>query len=314
MDILLASAALAAIPVVLWAVPAFRRRRGRWISPAKTVPCGCLAMLLIPALLWRVWMLHFGADREPLNRWMLGLSVAVGIAAGIAVIRLAEGLQRRVAPAAEEKTPGEGSRRREFYFATFILCLMLGFGGCVAGNVVTYARAMRGNYRGEWRYTTVLREGKVRVDFGSQSIHPFLAEYNYGLRFDDGQRRSTHFLHVNCGGRTFFNVRRLPDGRLHLADKDAEYLVDPRSRAVLKLIREGRDLYTVPYPDELVTSWSGLCDLNGKKHCDFNLRRVEATPADGVLDGEVYFGRITRRFQPAAEAPELPLSEWRNVR
>ena len=121
----------------------------------------------------------------------------------------------------------------------------------------------------------------------------------------------------SVGGRTFFNVYRLPDGRLHLIDKDAEYLVDPKSRTVLRLFRgagEGK-FFTAPYPDEEVTSWSNApFKQKGKWYVDFNKHWVEATPADGIFDGEVYFGRITRKFEDARKAPEVPIKEWRNVR
>lgn len=310
--------ALGIVPLILWSVPRFRRRSGKWITPAKSVPCGCLTMAFLPELIWLLCL--FFCKKEPAGWivWLLLLMLlGVGITAGVAVIRRCNALQRRFARP-EEENPGSPTSDLPIYrIAVFCLCLLLGAGGCLVGEAFQLAKYARGGYRGDWRYTPLLREDGMKIDFCEQSIHPFLAEYNYRLYFNDGKRTSTHQLHTNCGGRTFVNVFRLPDGRLHLVDKDAEYLVDPKSRAVLRLFRragEGK-FFTAPYPDEEVTSWSTApFQDKGTWYVNFNHRRVEATPADGILDGEVYFGRITQEFKGAEEAPEVPIEEWRSVR
>lgn len=310
--------ALGIVPLILWSVPRFRRRSGKWITPAKSIPCGCLAMVFLPELIWLLCLLVCKKAPSEWVAWLIFLALlGVGVAAGVMVTRWCEKLQRRFAPPPED--PGSPTSDLPIYrIAVFCLCLLLGMGGCVVGGVIELSRYVHGEYRGNWHYTPLLREDGMKIDFCEQSIHPFLAEYNYRLYFNDGKRTSTHWLHTNCGGRTFFNVYRLPDGRLHLVDKDAEYLVDPKSRGVLRLFRragEGR-FFTAPYPDEeVMTSWSSASfEQKGKWYVDFNHRRVEATPADGILDGEVYFGRITREFKDAREAPEVPISEWRSVR
>ena len=313
---LLAAVAVAFIPAVLWAVPRFRRRGGVFLTPAKSVPCGCLPLILLPEALWSLWRLSCDTDRGRYLFPVTAVILLVTIPAAIAVFRFVDRRQRKI-------LEGENNPVREsepiMYFIAFLFFALLGFGGCVVGTAADVARTMTAaqkDYRGDWRYTALLREDGMKIDFGEQPIHPFLAEYNYKLRFDDGKQVSTHGLHTNCGGRTFFNVYRLPDGRLHLVDKDAEYLVDPKTRAVLRLFRRaGVKFFTAPYPDEEVTSWSTApAEEKGKWYVDFNCRRVEATPADGILDGEVYFGRITRHFDDARKAPEVPIEEWRKVR
>ena len=313
LSILLEAVAVVFIPAVLWAVPRFRRRGGVFLTPAKSVPCGCLPLILLPELLWGVWRRCFGADYDRYLFPVTGAILLVTVPVAVAAFRFVDRRQRKMLEGVSN--PGRESEPL-MYVIVFFFFALLGFGGCVVGTAADVARTMTAaqmDYRGDWRYTALLREDGMKIDFGSQSIHPFLAEYNYRLRFDDGKRVSTHYLHTNCGGRTFFNVYRLPDGRLHLADKDGEYLVDPKTRSVLKLIRKGK-IHTVPYPDELVTSGSGPYEENGKRYCEFNDRRVEATPADGILDGEVYYGRITRYFDDARKAPEVPLERYREVR
>ena len=314
--------ALCWIPAVLWGIPRLRRRAGLVITPAKSIPLGCLTMVLVPSALWGLWA-RLGMDRkEPLDTIVLCLCTLLGLLAGVVVFRLAEELLRRIyrrAAESPETHPGKESDRG-IYLVVLFFCILLGMGGCVVGGIVEFNSKFlsKEGCRGDWRYIPLLREHGMKIDFCEQPIHPFLAEYNYRLYFNDGKRTSIHCLHTNCGGRTFFNVYRLPDGRLHLVDKDAEYLVDPKSRAVLRLFRRAgeRKFFTAPYPDEEVTSWSTApFQDKGTWYVDFNHRRVEATPADGILDGEIYFGRIAdNRFQSAAESPEVPLEEWRSVR
>ena len=112
--------------------------------------------------------------------------------------------------------------------------------------------------KGDWRTAWLPREGNTGIAFQEQPIHPFLAEYNYRLRFSRDGELTCQLLLTNTGGRTKFNVYRLKDGRLMFRDKMWDYLVDvlgPECR-VFRVEPFEDKLYAARIPNEKIDSWA----------------------------------------------------------
>jgi hypothetical protein len=88
-----------------------------------------------------------------------------------------------------------------------------------------------------------LPDSSYHVTFLQKSIHPFLAEYDYAVRFRTPTLpESERPLPTNTGGPTEMNLYRYPpiggEGPyLRLQDKDGEYLVDFHRGRTRRLLR-----------------------------------------------------------------------------
>lgn len=296
---------LAIVPVLLWSIPKTRRMTGDRLVALKTVPLGCLSIFLIPTLL-------YGIIKFINNRWELSLLrdlrhiwpyyrfgiVAIGLIVGILLIVYLTRLIRW-------RYHAEGKRS---WLPFLLIFLFLGASTIVLSvtlPVVRYLNNMPG-FRGEWRTFVLPPENDVKIAFEECSIHPFLAEYDYRLCFKYDGRTEYCNLQTNCGGRTFFNLYRLKDGRLYFIDKDGEYIVDAAQREVLFIKREQAKIYAVPYPKTKFDSW-GWGMESGKMIFHHGNQKVEAYSLSIDLDDKVYYGCITDDFYLAAEKPEQPI-------
>ena len=278
------------VPAVLWAIPRTRRAVGSWTLAWKTVPVGCLGFVVLLSLFG--WLFKQIGVAASWGTFILALGVTwTGI---VAVVRLVR-----------RKFAASGSFN---WLPSVAVFLAYGVVFTIAIWVLAAAIFMRGDYRGKWRDYQFCSEPPLV--FGECSIHPFLAEYDYRIRFGKGGDAPTATLMTNTGGRTYFNIYRLRDGRFYLTDKDFDYLVDPASQKVSYLSAlEGRT-YAAPLPNWKITSWSGAFRRGDNKVVlHFNDLTVEAQDVDTVFEGMVYHGCIAcGRFIPAAEHPETPIA------
>ncbi|MGI5869082.1 MAG: hypothetical protein ACOX9C_06545 [Kiritimatiellia bacterium] len=122
--------------------------------------------------------------------------------------------------------------------------------------------------------------GTPEIVFMQKSIHPFLAEYEYKLRFGSGTNAVERWLPLNCGGRTRMNAYWYPsDGAfgsaLRLQDHWGEYLVRIQEQKTYLILRyKGRI-----YAGEITESSPG--SSMGETYC----------PKDGVAKLHVSVGR-----------------------
>ena len=277
------------VPAVLWAIPRTRRAVGSWTLAWKTVPVGCLGFVILCSLFGRV--LKWIVPSSGVASWAALLLALFASWAGIvAVVRLVR--RKFSAPGSCDWIPAVAVFL--FYGVVFTIVIW----------ILTVGILMRGGYRGSWRdYPLGVEPPLV---FEERSIHPFLAEYDYRIRFPRTGRPVR--LMTNTGGRTFFNIHRLRDGRFYFTDKDFDYLVDPTSGSVLYLSALEERIYAAPLPDREITSWSGLSRCGDKVVQRFNELTVEAHDVSAVFDGMSYFGCIRNgRFIPASESSEEPI-------
>ncbi len=292
---------LASVPAVLWAVPEMRQRAGNWMAAWKTVPLGCLCVFFVPTLIYGIFE-FIGARWELLafrssGLLFLGVTVA-GLAVGIwLIVWLTRFIRRRYR--AEER----------YSWVVFVLLfLLLGGGTIILSVAITMAQYSRSlgdpaNYHGSWRTYRLPSEGGVGLAFEERSIHPFLAEYDYRLRFRRDGKNEYRDLQTNTGGRTFFNIYRLRDGRLYFTDKDHDYIVDAAKGEVLCVHHDKDKSYAAPYPEGKADSW-GWSVSNGSATFLYGDHHIIALPVTDALTDASYYGCIRTDFHPAAEMPE----------
>ena len=285
------------LPAVLWIVPKTRRNNGNWLIALKTVPAGILAVALTGELLSKIQF----ALRESLETdiavpvWLQ--LVAMLIAAALVIVPGGLFIKRKFGTV-RKYNPGPS-------ILLFFLFLPPAF--IVFSVIFTGFNIMNRDYRGEWRSSWLPPEGNTKIAFQQQSIHPFLAEYDYRLRFSCDGGKFTRLLFTNCGGRTHFNLYRLKDGRLLFRDKDWDYLVDAPKRQVLMLKPFEGKLYAAEVPNEKIDSWSDPYRKNGKVVVRIGKHTVPADDVTGVLDGMTYYGCILNKFYPASQKPETKI-------
>jgi hypothetical protein len=279
---------LLSVPAVLWAIPRTRRAVGSWTLAWKTVPVGCLGFVVLLSLFG--WLFKQIGVAASWGTFILALFASwAGI---VAVVRL---IRRKFAAS------GNFS-----WFPSVAVFLAYGVVFTMVIWVLAGVLLMRGDYRGTWREYPFCSDPPLV--FGECSIHPFLAEYDYRIRFGNCGDAPTAPLMTNTGGRTYFNIYRLRDGRFYLTDKDFDYLVDPASQKVSYLDAfEGR-IYAAPLPNRKITSWSGLFRNGENVVQTFNDLTVEAQNVNTAFEGMVYHGCIAcGRFISAAEHSEAPI-------
>lgn len=307
------------LPAILWAVPCTRRMTGSWIAALKSVPAGCAVMIALPAfLLVLIRELPHrlrGMISSPLTDLIVSL---MGIIAGIALIVF---LLRFI----YRKFHAEGKRSP---LPAVIVFLFLGTAfpilSCVY-TVVSYQTAMinyqtacdsgKRYYSSDWRKYELPPENGTEIAFEERGIHPFLAEYDYRLRFEKNGECRYHYLPTNCGGRTYFKLYRLKDGRLLFSDKDGDYIVDAADEKVWFLFRFGNKTYAVEYPNAQISGRGWEKEENGEVIVHFYNESFEKSSEAQLLTDELqnksYYGCITNDFYPASERSEEPIRKMR---
>ena len=302
------------LPGVLCIVPKTRRNNGNWLIALKTVPLGliasgwCAKLLLAIAPVISEWQ-----ERD--FDFPVWVYLAVALTAAFLVIIPGGLFIKRKYGTEKRYNPGP-SVLLFFVFLppALILAVAVAYVCEVGTFFVEWAAAWNGSGRSsasenkcEWRNIWLPREGNTGIAFQEQPIHPFLAEYNYRLRFSRDGEKSYQFLLTNTGGRTYFNVYRLKDGRLMFRDKMWDYLVDvlgPECRVLRVEPFEGK-LYAARIPNELFKSWSFVPERkNDGIVMGMGEHTVPAEDVTGILDGMTYYGCIEDRFYPAEEKPE----------
>ena len=290
------------LPAILWIVPKTRRNNGNWLIAWKTVPLGFIAIC------WTGWLVSkfqsVLCERQERDiKFSIWIVLAVLLTVAFLVIILG-GLfiKRRFGT---EKKYNPGPSILIFLVAVphvIILSWILSF-VCDLGA---------DDYKGEWRTAWLPKEGNTAIAFQEQSIHPFLAEYNYRLLFSRDGERTYQLLLTNTGGSTYFNVYRLKDGRLLFCDKEWDYLVDvqgPECQVFRVDSLEDR-LYAARIPNEKIGSWS-IVPIRENDQIVMRMgdHTVPAEDVTGILDGMTYYGCIQDRFYPADQKPEQQIKK-----
>ena len=293
------------LSAVLWIVPKTRRNNGNWLIALKTVPPGIIVAY------WGVKLLVKLAPviSERLERdfeFPVWAYLGVPVAAFLVIIPSGLFIKRRFGT--EKKyNPGPS-------VLLFFLALPLAFLAVIGINIACmFFEVVSGNTpdHGEWHSIWLPREGNTGIAFQEQSIHPFLAEYNYRLRFSRDGGKTCQNLLTNTGGRTYFNVYRLKDGRLLFRDKMWDYLVDvqgPECR-VFRVEPFEEKLYAALIPEDLFDSWSGPMRKDDEIVMEMGGQTVPAEDVTGILDGMTYYGCIQDHFYPADEKPEQQIQK-----
>ena len=290
------------LPAILWIVPKTRRNNGNWLIAWKTVPLGFIAIC------WTGWLMSKFQSVlcERLERNIdIPFWVALVVPLTVAFLVIIPGglfIRRKFGT---EKKYNPGPSILIFLAAVphvIILSWILSF-VCDLGA---------DDYKGEWRTAWLPREGNTGIAFQEQSIHPFLAEYNYRLLFSRDGERTCQLLLTNTGGSTYFNVYRLKDGRLLFCDKEWDYLVDvqgPECRVFRVDSLEDR-LYAARIPNEKIGSWS-IVPIRENDQIVMRMgdHTVPAEDVTGILDGMTYYGCIQDRFYPADQKPEQTIKK-----
>lgn len=300
---------LAIVPVLLWAIPKTRRMTGTWLTALKTVPLGCLTAFLIPTLLYGI-VRFINNWREPFPVRNLG-HIQLYYLLGIVAIALVVGILLTVylVRFIWHRYHVEGKRSMLPFLLIVFLLVMSTIVLSVAIPIVQYHNDMS-NYRRGWIAFVLPTENDVKIAFEQHPIHPFLAEYNYRLHFKHNGKTEYRDLQTNTGGRTFFNIYRLQDGRLYFVDKDNEYIVDTAKQEILYIIRDQAKLYVVPYPQIKFSSWGWRME-SGRMLFHHDDQKTEAHPVSVNLSEKTYYGCITNDFYSAAERAEEPIERRR---
>lgn len=289
------AAVFVAVAVLLWLMPRSRKGTGNWLVAWKVVPFGCLTEVLlltgVPFLIGKM----FPSAKAPFWFPPAMFHVAL-VVAWLVIVFGVRWVRRRFAAANECR-----------WFPAIAVFAICGVVSTVVSIMIFISNFDFVNYRGEWRKCDFADEGVTKVSFERRSIHPFMAEYEYRLRFARDGRESTVPLMLNSGGRTYFNIYRVCNGRFFLTDKSYDYLVDPAAMEVRYLDMFEGKLYAAPLPDipeGAIRSWSGPHRKNTSIVMSFNDREAEAENVSGVLDKLAYYGCIDTDFHSAAERAE----------
>ena len=293
---------------VLWLIPKTRRSGGNAVTAWKCVPPGCGVMLLTPVVMDIVdrLMMKYGSLTFRLLSPLLlfGLVLLLTVPAGVAVIRKLKNYCRKHYPSDQPESGGQ-------FYLVFIALLIAVPVVTVIGEVISFSVMLRSGegYRGPWRDYPVVHEYGTELAFQERSIHPFLAEYDYRFRFRKDGRGTYQDLWTNTGGRTYFNVFRLKNGRFLFSDKDSDYLVDLKERKVFMLKESDGLVYAAPMPPGPFDWGTGVFLEKGRYYIEIGKHRVEAHPVSDQLADPKYIGCITNRFHAASEKPYRPVEK-----
>ena len=294
---LIFTALLLILPTILWLVPKTRRNNGNWLIALKTVPLGIIAALWSGELLGKIARIISERQERDFD-FSFWIHLGVVLAVAFLVIILGGLFIKRRFGTKKKYNPGPSILLFILAFPPAFLCLFV---------ISIVCHFTDSDYKGDWWTYWLPREGNTGIAFQEQSIHPFLAEYNYRLRFSRDGEQSYQLLLTNTGGRTHFNLYRLKDGRLLFRDKMWDYLVDvqgPECR-VFRLEAFEEKLYAARIPNIKIDSWSFV---PMRKDDGFVMEMggqiVHAEDVTGILDGMEYYGCIQDRFYTAEQKPE----------
>ena len=287
--------------VIMWSVPKFRKMNGNWLISLKTVPLGIIAgdftdmfitwcyRLLCEIRLEHVKSLHFGIR----SLLVFGTALLTVIVSGLLINRIFR-VKKKYNP-----------------FPSLLLFFpaLIAYG--ILSFIISLTTTFSGKYQGDWKYIYLPRENGDGFVFEQQSIHPYLAEYNYRLRFVRDKKVTYQQLFTNYGGRTHFNLYRLKNGRMLFRDKDWDYLVDPAKQQVFRLAPIKDKLYAARIPNEEINSWGFPYEKDGKMMMPMGAHVVPAEEVTGMLEGMVYYGCITDKFYSASERVETEIKKMR---
>ena len=295
------------IEAIWWIIPKTRKNNGNIIIAFKTFPLGMIAWILSHFLMQKTVRFLSELKMENISislKWQFSISlfftIAVIIVSGILIKRY-WGDEKKYDP-----LPSLGC------FA--ILCIpTAAFGMFLA--IMTFGFSIsKDSTHSEWSTEWLNIGTKEKIAFESQSIHPFLAEYNYRLRFVQEGKSHRQWLFINTGGRTHFNIYRLADGRFLFQDKEWDYLVDAEKMEVYRLAGADGKLYAALIPNKNIHSWGGPGKSQDKVVMEFDFQEVPAVDVTGILDNMQYCGCIKDRFYSAQEQPESAIEHWRERR
>lgn len=298
------------LSAVLWAIPRIRRAGSDRAIAWKCVPPGCAVMLLVTELFTlAVWLLagHGRGASRFLNSGSVFFTVTVaGVIAGILLIVKLRNICRRKY-ALPESTPANGPYRTVFFLLLFAAPVIY-IAGCFAAVAVMVN--MPGGYHGPWRTYPVAEENGVELAFQERSIHPFLAEYDYRLRFRKAGKNTYRDLWCNTGGQTHVNVFRLSDGRFVFSDKDEDCLADLKSQRVFVLRRHDGKIYAGLLPEGRFDRPASIVTSGGRPVIHTGRRElVTHVVPELSMDRKNYFGHISYGFFPASEKPYQPIQK-----
>ena len=297
------------LAAVLWAIPRTRRAGSDRAIAWKCVPPGCAVMLLVPWLITgALWLLAEYVrcfSFRFLNSGPVFFAVMIpGVIAGILVIvKLRDLCRKRYA--SEESPRSNGP-----YWSVFLTLAVLGpvlfFAGGIA--VIAVMVNMPGGYHGPWRTYPVAEENGVALAFQERSIHPFLAEYDYRLRFRKAGKNTYRDLWCNTGGQTHVNVFRLSDGRFVFSDKDEDCLADLGTRRVFVLRRHDGKFYAGLLPEGPFDHPASVVTSGGRPVLHTGRRElVTHVVPELSMDRKNYFGHISYGFFLPSEKPYQPI-------
>lgn len=159
------------------------------------------------------------------------------------------------------------------------------------------------------------------ITFLQRTIHPFLAEYEYKVRFGVGQDAVERWLPLNCGGRTVMNVYWYPVSNgsgacIRLQNHWGEYLLDLAKKKTYRILRYKGRVFAGEIGDGGSDYSMGTSTSAGRKS-EIRVFVGKNSAADithtlmGSRQGD-YFGRIDGRDAPLrfvkkSEAPEVQI-------
>ena len=295
-------ALLLVMSAIWWIIPGTRSKNGKWLIALKTFPLGLLVLILSSEAIRLLIYCFSELSRSNITcpGWIGNLVPLISALA--AVIGSGIFIQRHWGTeVGYNPWPSLG-----MFFLTLIPLAICSFLLSMAIYLMT-----DGGYRGAWRTLWLDLGNREKIAFESQSIHPFLAEYNYRLRFIQEGKTIRRRLFVNTGGRIHFNIYMLEDGCFLFREKDYDYLVDTGRNRVSRIAVAGGKLYAAIIPDEEINFWGGPYSNGQGFFMDFNEHRVPAEEVTGLLDAMKYCGCITDKFYTASEKPETPIDFMR---
>jgi len=161
----------------------------------------------------------------------------------------------------------------------------------------------------------------VTVTFLRRHVHPFLAEFDRKLRFEQaGAEPVTRWLPTNVGGRTKINVYWYPRSEasgpfLKLVDHWGEYVADLTEKTISLIDYFDDVAYIGLLDDEDEGKTLGGGGYKGEEEWHVSMGKNKATKLTGPLaETGQYLGRLEAprgrlQFLPASQTPEEKINQ-----
>ncbi|MBO5821651.1 MAG: hypothetical protein J6R86_01395 [Lentisphaeria bacterium] len=294
-------AVLLVSPAIFLLIPLLRKRNGNFLIIFKTIPLGIIAGFFAHKAIVRLCRMYseYKMDNIQAPTW---LNIAITLAAALGVT-IGSGIFFRKIFKAEGKYNPLPSIIGFFISlpAVAILTVMI--------DMATWG-AQINNYEDNEYHSLFFPLDGIKLSFDSQSIHPFLAEYNYRLRIIKGDKPHSFQLFMNTGGRTHFNIYRLSNGQYLFREKLWDYLVDTAKPQVYTLRKKEDKLFAAAMPDGNINYGSGVFKKKGQYVIYIGDHLVPAEDVTGILDNMEYAGCIKDRFYSPGEQPESSIDHF----